>query len=51
MGRWSEEECLLRQAKNRSSVDPKDQSGLPESFCDKSVPQRRTRKKKTPRNI
>ena len=51
MGRWSEEECLLGQTNNRSSIDPNDQGDFPRSFSDKEVPQKRTRKKETPKNI
>ena len=51
MGRLSEEECLLEQAKNRSSINPNDQGNLPRSFSDKGMPQKRTRKKETPRKI
>ena len=51
MGRLSEEECLLEQAKNRSSINPNDQGNLPGSFSDKDVPQKRIRKKETPRKI
>ena len=51
MGRWSEEECLLETAKNRSNIDPNDQGDLPGSLSDKDVPQKRTREKETPKNI
>ena len=51
MGRLSMEECLLGQAKNKSSINPNDQGNLPGSFSDKDVPQKRTRKKETPRKI
>ena len=51
MGRWSEEECLLKQAKNRSCIDPNNQGDLPGSFSDKDVPKKHTRKKETPKNI
>ena len=51
MGRLSEEECLLGQAKNRSSINPNDQGNLIGSFSDKDVPQKQIRKKETPRKI
>ena len=51
MGRLSEEECLLGLVKNRSSINPNDQGNLLGSFSDKDVPQKRTRKKETPRKI
>ena len=51
MGRWSEEECLLGQTNNRSSIDPNDQGDLLGSSSDKKVPQKHTRKKETPKNI
>ena len=38
MGRLSKEECLLGQAKNKSSINPNDQGNLPGSFSDKDVP-------------
>ena len=49
MGRLSEEECLLRQAKNRSSINLNNQGNLPGRFSDKDMSQKRTRKKETPR--
>jgi len=51
MGKWSEEECLLGTAKNRSNTNPNDQGDLLGSLSDKDVPQKRTREKKTPKNI
>ena len=44
MGRWSEEEYLLRQVKHRSDIDPNDQSDLRESSNDRDVRLKRTRK-------
>ena len=35
MGRLSEEECLLRQAKNRSSINLNNQGNLPRRFSEK----------------
>ena len=49
MGRWSEEECLLGPAKNRSNTDPNDQGDLQGSLSDKDVPQKRTREKGNPK--
>ena len=51
MGRLSEEECLLGQAKNRSSINSNDQGNLLGSFSDKDVPQKRIRKKEIPRKL
>ena len=51
MRRLSEEECLLGQAKNGSSINLNDQGDLPGSFNDKDMSQKRTRKKETPRKI
>ena len=51
MGKWSEEECLLGTAKNRSNTNPNDQGDLPRSLSDKDVPQKRTREKETLKNI
>ena len=51
MGKWSEEECLLGTAKNRSNTDPNDQGDLPRNLSDKDVPQKHTREKETPKNI
>ena len=51
MGRLSEEECLLRQAKNKSSINLNDQGNLLGSFNDKDVPQKHTIKKETLRKI
>ena len=51
MGRLFEEECLLRQAKNKSSINLNDQGNLPGSFSNKDMSQKRTRKKETPRKI
>ena len=44
MGRQSEEEYLLGQAKHRSDIDPNDQSDLPGSSNDRDVRHKRTRK-------
>ena len=44
MGRQSEEEYLLGQAKHRSDMDPNDQSDLPRSSNDRDVRHKRTRK-------
>ena len=44
MGRQSEEEYLLGQAKHRSDIDPNDQSDLPRSSNDRDVRHKRTRK-------
>ena len=44
MGRQSEEEYLLRQAKHRSYINPNDQSDLSGSSNDKDVRHKRTRK-------
>ena len=51
MGRLSEEECLIRQAKNRSSINVNNQGNLPGRFSDKDMSQKRIRKKETPRKI
>ena len=51
MGRLSEEECLIRQAKNRSSINLNNQGNLPGRFSDKDMSQKRTRKKETLRKI
>ena len=57
MGRLSEEECLLGQAKNWSSINLNNQGNLPGKFSDKDTSQKRTRKKEalrkkeTPRKI
>ena len=51
MGRLSEEECLLGQAKNRLGINPNDQGNLLGNFSDKDVPQKRIRKKETPRKL
>ena len=51
MRRLSEEECLLGQAKNGSSINLNDQGDLSGSFSDKDMSQKRTRKKETPRKI
>ena len=44
MGRQSEEEYLLGQAKYRSDIDSNDQSDLPGSSNDRDVRHKRTRK-------
>ena len=44
MGRQSEEEYLLEQAKYRSDIDSNDQSDLPGSSNDRDVRHKRTRK-------
>ena len=47
MGRQSEEEYLLRQAKLRSDIDPNDQSDFPGSSNDRDVHHKHTRKMRT----
>ena len=47
MGRQSEEEYLLGQAKHRSDIDPNDQSDLPGSSNDRDMHHKRTRKMET----
>ena len=44
MGRQSEEEYILKQAKHRSNIDLNDQSDLPGSSNDRDVRHKRTRK-------
>ena len=44
MGRQSEKEYLLRQAKHRSNIDPNDQSDLLRSSSDRDVYHKRARK-------
>ena len=44
MGRQSEEEYLLRQAKHRLNIDPNDQSDLLENSNDRNVHHKHTRK-------
>ena len=44
MGRQSEEEYILKQAKHRSNIDPNDQSDLPGSSNDRDVRHKRIRK-------
>ena len=44
MGRQSEEEYILKQAKHRSNIDPNDQSDLPGSSNDRDVRHKLTRK-------
>ena len=44
MGRQSEEEYLLRQAKHRLNIDPNDQSDLPGNSNNRDVRHKRTRK-------
>ena len=51
MGRLSEEESLLEQAKNRSRINLNNQGNLPARFSDKDMFQKCTRKKETPRKI
>ena len=51
MRRLSKEKCLLRQAKNRSSIDLNNQSNLPGRFSEKDMSQKRARKNETPRKI
>ena len=43
MGRQSEEEYLLEQAKHRSNIDPNDQSDLPGSSNNRDVCHKHTR--------
>ena len=43
MGRQSEEEYILKQAKHRSNIDPNDQSDLLGSSNDRDVRHKRTR--------
>ena len=43
IGRQSEEEYLLRQAKHRLDIDPNDQSDLPRSSNDKDMRHKRIR--------
>ena len=51
MGRWIEEEYLLRQAKHRSDIDPNDQSDIPRSFSDRDVRYKRTRRRGIPKYL
>ena len=44
MGRQSEEEYLLEQAKHRSNIDPNDHSDLSRSSNDRDVHHKHTRK-------
>ena len=44
MGRQSEEEYLLKQAKHWSDIDPNDQSDLPRSSNNRDVRHKRTGK-------
>ena len=44
MGRQSEEEYLLRQAKHRLNIDPNDQSDLPGNSNNRDVRHKHTRK-------
>ena len=44
MGRQSEEEYLLGQAKHKSDIDPNDQNDLPGSSNDRNMRHKRTRK-------
>ena len=44
MGRQSEEEYLLGQAKHRSDIDPNDQSDLPGRSNDRDMRHKHTRK-------
>ena len=43
MGRQSEEEYLLRQAKHKSDIDPNDQSDLSRNSNDRDVRHKHTR--------
>ena len=47
MGRQSEEEYLLGQAKYRLDIDSNDQSDLPGNSCDRDVPHKCTRRMRT----
>ena len=47
MGRQSEEEYLLEQAKHRSNIDPNDQSDLSGSSNDRDVCHKHSRKMET----
>ena len=47
MGRQSEEEYLLGQAKHRLDIDPNDQSDVSGSSNDRDVRHKRTRKMET----
>ena len=51
MGKLSEEEGLIGQAKSRSRINLNNQGNLPARFNDKDMSQKRTRKKETPRKI
>ena len=51
MGRQSEEEYLLGQAKLRSDIDPNDQSDFPGSSNDRDVHHKCTRKMGTQKYI
>ena len=51
MGKLSEEEGLIGQAKSRSRINLNNQGNLPTRFSDKNMFQKRTRKKETPRKI
>ena len=51
MGRLSEKEGLLGQAKNRSRINLSNQDNFPAKFSDKDMSQKRTRKKGIPRKI
>ena len=51
MGRWFEEEYLLRQAKHRSDIDPNDQNDIPRSFSDRDVRHKRTRRRGIPKYL
>ena len=44
IGRQSEEEYLLRQAKHRLNIDPNDQSDLPGNSNNRDVRHKHTRK-------
>ena len=51
LGRWSEEEYLLEQAKHRSDKDINDQSDLRGSSSDKDMYHKRTRKMRIQKNL
>ena len=51
LGRWSEEEYLLEQAKHRSDKDLNDQSDLRGSSSDKDMYHKRTRMMRIQKNL
>ena len=51
VGGWSEEEYLLRHDKYSSNMYSNNQGDLPESFSDKDVPHKRTKKMGTPKYL